>query len=134
MALQCNTISEITKNKMKWNLKVGVVHFRTTPNKYKPDIPMVLILQNEKDASLDCEQIIDEDKLIEPTLVDIEEPSIKAVQDKKEQVDLAAEFPKAEHKEEASKPVYIVKEKLMEATENIRPEDIEAVSENDKVN
>lgn len=48
MALQCNTISEITKNKMKWNLKVGVVHFRTTPNKYKPDIPMVLILQNEK--------------------------------------------------------------------------------------
>uniref|UniRef100_M1A3P0 Uncharacterized protein n=1 Tax=Solanum tuberosum TaxID=4113 RepID=M1A3P0_SOLTU len=50
MALQYNTISEITNNSMNWNLKVRVVRFWTTPDKYKPDIPysMELILQDEK--------------------------------------------------------------------------------------
>ncbi|KAG5606904.1 hypothetical protein H5410_028396 [Solanum commersonii] len=50
MALQYNTITEITNNSMNWNLKVRVIRFWTTPDKYKPDIPysMELILQDEK--------------------------------------------------------------------------------------
>ncbi|KAG5583393.1 hypothetical protein H5410_054020 [Solanum commersonii] len=53
MALQYNTISEITNNSMNWNLKVRVVRFWTTPDKYKPDIPyfMELILQDEKEST-----------------------------------------------------------------------------------
>ncbi|KAH0747929.1 hypothetical protein KY290_027161 [Solanum tuberosum] len=52
MALQYNTISEITNNSINWNLKVRVVRFWTTPDKYKPDIPysMELILQDEKNT------------------------------------------------------------------------------------
>ncbi|WMV42085.1 hypothetical protein MTR67_035470 [Solanum verrucosum] len=52
MALQYNTIFEITNNSMNWNLKVHIIRFWTVPNKYKPDIPyiMELILQDEKNT------------------------------------------------------------------------------------
>jgi len=50
MALQYNTIFEITNYSMNWNLKVRIVRFWTVPDKYKPAIPfsMELILQDEK--------------------------------------------------------------------------------------
>ncbi|KAG5574150.1 hypothetical protein H5410_063916 [Solanum commersonii] len=70
MALQYNTISEITNNSMNWNLKVCVVRFWTTPDKYKPDIPysMELILQDEKLRTFDevaIQHNTDENQLID---------------------------------------------------------------------